>query len=146
PPAPPPPGADGAGRGAGPAGRRKNSRTGTGRGAGAPAAAAPLVEDVPPVEVDQSDGGASDAGASTVEVHDEVRGRAERIVADAVARWHSDHRAPDAATHRRLVDRVAAELADGGDEAVILDALTRDLHPSQAASAVRVVMARTTTP
>src|SRR5690606_14308973 len=57
-----------------------------------------------------------------------------------------DHRALDAATHRRLVDRVAAELADGGDEAVILDALTRDLHPSQAASAVRVVMARTTTP
>lgn len=148
-PLPPSPGVDGVARGAGSAGRgrrKTSSRGGVGRGAGAPAAAVSLVEGVQAVEAGQSDGGAPDAGAGTVEVHDDVRGRAERIMDDALRRWHSAHAAPNAATRRRLVQRVAAELADGADAEAVLRELTRDLHPSQAASAVRVVMARTKTP
>jgi hypothetical protein len=63
----------------------------------------------------------------------------------AVRRWPSHHRAPGPRDRQRLSERVARELAAGGDEAVILDELTRDLN--DAASAVRVVLgARTRTP
>jgi len=66
-------------------------------------------------------------------------------VDDAVARWGSTHRAPGARDRLRLAERVAAELAAGGDEGVILDELTRDLGTAN--SAVRVVLgARTATP
>ncbi len=70
--------------------------------------------------------------------------RAESLVADAVRRWGSGHRAPGARDRHRLAERVAAEL-DGGDETVIRDELTRDL--GDARSAVSVVLgARTATP
>ena len=71
--------------------------------------------------------------------------RAQSLVDAAVRRWPSSHRAPGLRDRQRLSERVARELASGGDEATIIDELTRDL--SDAGSAIRVVLgARTRTP
>ncbi|TMZ69810.1 hypothetical protein EMG21_28140 [Klebsiella pneumoniae] len=76
---------------------------------------------------------------------DGVLERAETLVSEAVRRWPSRHRAPGPRDRQRLSECVATELANGGDEAVILDELTRDL--SDAGSALRVVLGnRTKTP
>ncbi|WP_220270079.1 hypothetical protein, partial [Marinitenerispora sediminis] len=76
---------------------------------------------------------------------DEALRRAESLVDAAVGRWPSRHRAPGPRDRQRLSQRVLSELNNGGDEAVILDELTRDL--ADAGSAVRVVLgARTRTP
>lgn len=71
---------------------------------------------------------------------------AERLVASALRFWDSSHARPSAPTRRTLVDRVAQELAAGASPDAVLAELVRDLHPSQARSAVRVVMARTREP
>lgn len=71
---------------------------------------------------------------------------AERLVASALRFWDSAHTRPSAPTRRTLVARVAQELAAGADPDAVLAELVRDLHPSQARSAVRVVMARTRVP
>ena len=71
---------------------------------------------------------------------------AERLVASALRFWDSAHTRPSAPTRRTLVARVAQELASGADPDAVLAELVRDLHPSQARSAVRVVMARTRVP
>ena len=71
---------------------------------------------------------------------------AERLVASALRFWDSSHTRPSAPTRRTLVARVAQELASGADPDAVLAELVRDLHPSQARSAVRVVMARTRVP
>lgn len=71
---------------------------------------------------------------------------AERLVASALRFWDSSHTRPSAPTRRTLVARVAQELAAGADPDAVLAELVRDLHPSQARSAVRVVMARTREP
>jgi len=71
---------------------------------------------------------------------------AEQLVASALRFWDSSHTRPSAPTHRTLVARVAQELASGADPDAVLAELVRDLHPSQARSAVRVVMARTRVP
>ena len=110
----------------------------------------PSSPPAPPVTAEGSRLGRNPAGKEDESANEdqghEVRARAEGLVRDALRRWHSAHAAPNAATRRRLVQRVAAELADGADAEAVLRELTRDLHPSQAASAVRVVMARTKTP
>src|SRR5690606_29430566 len=49
------------------------------------------------------------------------------LVDDAVARWGSTHRAPGARDRLRLAERVAAELAAGVVDGVILYDHTRDL-------------------
>lgn len=70
---------------------------------------------------------------------------AQAIVDSAVSRWASGHKAPTPRDRQRLIERVAAELANGGTEAVITHELTRDLGNAQ--SAVSVVMGhRTRTP
>src|SRR5690606_20212264 len=71
---------------------------------------------------------------------------AERLVSSALRFWDSAHARPSAPTRRKLVARVAQELAAGADPDAVLAELVRDLHPSQARSAVRVVMARTREP
>lgn len=71
---------------------------------------------------------------------------AERLVSAALRFWDSAHTRPSAPTRRTLVARVAQELAAGADPDAVLAELVRDLHPSQARSAVRVVMARTRVP
>jgi hypothetical protein len=70
--------------------------------------------------------------------------RAQDVVDAAVRRWPSSHRAPGPRDRQRLAERVARELATGGDEATITDELTRDLN--DAASAVRVVLGARTPP
>ena len=72
-----------------------------------------------------------------------LRGEARQLVEAALRLWHSDHQRPSAPTMRKLVDRVTAELAAGATPDAIIAVLTHNLHPSQARSAVRVVMART---
>lgn len=71
---------------------------------------------------------------------------AEVLVSSALRFWDSSHARPSAPTRRKLVSRVAQELAAGADPDAVLAELVRDLHPSQARSAVRVVMARTREP
>ena len=84
-------------------------------------------------ETDESPGG-----------HEDME-RAQGLVRDAVRRWPKDHQAPSARDAHRLAERVAAELADGGDDTVILHELTRDLR--DVGSAVRVMLgSRTRTP
>ncbi|WP_157516007.1 hypothetical protein [Nocardiopsis trehalosi] len=76
---------------------------------------------------------------------DDALKRAQSLVDAAVRRWPSHHRAPGPRDRQRLSERVARELAAGGDEATITDELTRDLN--DAGSAVRVLLgARTRTP
>lgn len=87
------------------------------------------------------------AAKNTIDGQGDDDGAAAVLVADAIRRWHSDHAAPNARDRARLVARVRTELTAGGDPVVITHELTRDLHPSQAGSAVKVVMgARTREP
>lgn len=109
-------------------------------------------EEVPPsfppsessAELHERPGG-EDENPPTETADSEALRRAESVVSDAVRRWPSQHRAPGPKDRQRLAERVAAELAAGGDERTVLDELTRDL--SDAGSAVRVLLgSRTKTP
>jgi len=78
-------------------------------------------------------------------INDEMLRRAQELVDDAVRLWPKNHRAPSVRDRQRLSERVAGELASGGDETVIVYEMSRDLQ--DAGSAVKVVMgSRTTTP
>lgn len=86
------------------------------------------------------------ASADTPARQEEFVDNAKQLVASALRFWDSSHARPSAPTRRKLVSRVAQELAAGADPDAVLAELVRDLHPSQARSAVRVVMARTREP
>src|SRR5699024_6008908 len=67
------------------------------------------------------------------------------LVDRSVRLWPREHLAPSARDRQRLSQRVADELAAGGDEMVIVHELSR--HLRDAGSAIKVIMgARTATP
>ena len=81
---------------------------------------------------------ADPAGREGEEPNDETLKRAQSLVDDAVRLWPKEHRAPSARDRQRLSDRVASELANGGDDTVIVHEISRDLHDAD--SAIRVVL------
>jgi len=60
------------------------------------------------------------------------------LVDAAVRLWPERHKAPGVRDRQRLAERVAAELASGGEERTIIHELSRDM--SDVASAMRVMM------
>lgn len=78
---------------------------------------------------------------------DEVSRQAREVVDAATMEWPREHRRPTAPERLRLTERVAEALVEGASTDVIMQALTRDLRPSQVrTTAVQVVMGRTGRP
>ena len=71
-------------------------------------------------------------------VNDPHMERAQVLLDDAVRLWAKGHKAPTGRSRQRLSERIAAELANGGDETVIVHELTRDMSDIGNAVAVMV--------
>lgn len=64
--------------------------------------------------------------------------RAQTLLDSAVRLWADRHKAPTGRSRQRLSERIAAELANGGDETVIVHELSRDM--SDIGNAVSVMV------
>lgn len=123
-------------------GSRMDAARGSRTGAAVPYREGKKKENPPPTP----SGTRASADTPARQEEEEFVDNAKRLVSSALRFWDSSHARPSAPTRRTLVARVAQELAAGADPDAALAELVRDLHPSQARSAVRVVMARTREP
>lgn len=122
-------------------GSRMDAARGSRTGAAVPYREGKKKEDPPPTP-----SGTRASADTPARQEEEFVDNAKQLVASALRFWDSSHARPSAPTRRKLVSRVAQELAAGADPDAVFAELVRDLHPSQARSAVRVVMARTREP